>query len=118
MKLSVRVERNYELDGMSIYLYGYNQDKAYSARVENGKFIFDEKDEFNRGTPFLTLYSHRGYLPEDFFHLLAEELNRNGFHIEVDNKELSKQTALAEEREKQIEYLKTINDKIVDKVLK
>lgn len=100
-------------DITKIYLFGEREGKNYCYKVKDGFLEESLYDTAAEPEPFLEINElFRG----DLFNAFANGLKDAGYVAEVDNAQRITAQALAEEREKEISWLRTEVSKLLGKI--
>lgn len=101
-------------DKTDLFLWAYDHSggKSYSCQIKKGFLELNPKEDSERGEPFLNL----GLVNErQFLSALVEGLKDAGYVAEVDNAQRITAQAVAEEREKEINWLRAELSKLLGK---
>lgn len=103
--------RQWDKGGVDFYLRRINENyKRHDITIENGLLVCNPKEEFEIGTPFLTLSDD---IAIPIMEAMVEGLKKAGYVAEVDNAQRITSEALAKERKEELEYFKDMNKTLI-----
>lgn len=116
MEFHVHLNKRWDRgDGVDIYVWRRSESRSDSVVMKDGLLQLNPKEEGEEGDVFLTLI---GTIAHPFLTALTEGLAKIGYVAEVDNAKRITSEALAQEREKELNYFKELNRDLIFKKFK